>query len=88
VSDDVRSWVEGSAYAHALGIELAGLGEGSARLHLPFIQVLAPAPATDLVAYGRVAQRDHSVFWSDVEVARADDGQVCARGTVLYRMLI
>ncbi len=50
-------------------------------------QVLAPIPKQDLVAYGRVVQRDGAIFWSDVEVAGAADGQVVARGTVIYRIL-
>ncbi|MBW2241138.1 MAG: PaaI family thioesterase [Deltaproteobacteria bacterium] len=51
------------------------------------LQNLAPAPKADLVAYGRCVQRDNEMFWSDVEVASAEDGQVTARGTVLYRIL-
>jgi len=48
------------------------------------LQILAPAPRADLVAYGRCVQRDEEIFWTDVEVASGGDGQVCARGTVLY----
>lgn len=51
------------------------------------LQNLAPAPKADLVAYGRCVQRDNEMFWSDVEIASADDGRVTARGTVLYRIL-
>ncbi len=51
------------------------------------IQNLAPAPKADLVAYGRCVQRDEEMFWSEVEVASQQDGRVCARGTVLYRIL-
>jgi uncharacterized protein (TIGR00369 family) len=51
------------------------------------LQIVAPAPKTDLVAYGRCAQRDGAAFWSDVEVACAGDGTVVARGTVFYRIL-
>jgi uncharacterized protein (TIGR00369 family) len=67
----------------------AETGPGRFKASTPAIQaqVLAPAPKSDLVAYGRVAQRDHEVFWSDVEVADASNGQVCARGTVLYRIV-
>ena len=51
------------------------------------VQVLAPPPKQDLVAYGHVVQRDGDGFWSDVEVAGAGDGRVVARGTVLYRIV-
>lgn len=51
------------------------------------LQVLAPAPAEELVAYGRCVQRDREIFWSDVEVAEAGEGRVVARGTVLYRIV-
>jgi uncharacterized protein (TIGR00369 family) len=50
-------------------------------------QILAPPPKDDLVAYGRNVQRDDETFWSDVEVAGASDGRVCARGTVIYRIV-
>ena len=68
----------------------AETGPGRFKASTPAIQaqILAPAPRADLVAYGRVAQRDHEVFWSDVEVADASGGQVCARGTVLYRIVV
>ena len=51
------------------------------------MQILSPAPKADLVAYGRCVQNDHEIYWSDVEVASAADGQVMARGTVLYRIV-
>ena len=51
------------------------------------LQILAPAPRDELVAYGRCVQRDHEIFWSDVEVATAGEGRVVARGTVLYRIV-
>jgi uncharacterized protein (TIGR00369 family) len=51
------------------------------------VQVLAPPTAQDLVAYGRVVQRDGDGFWSEVEVAGRDDASVIARGTVLYRIV-
>ena len=50
-------------------------------------QILAPPVDEDLVAYGRLVQRDHGAFWADVEVAGQGDGGVIARGTVLYRIL-
>ena len=51
------------------------------------LQNLRPAPEADLVAYGHCAKRDNEIFWSDVEVASASDGDVVARGTVLYRIV-
>lgn len=48
---------------------------------------LAPAPAGDMVAYGRCYHRDADLFWSGVEVATADTRRVISRGTVLYRIL-
>jgi acyl-coenzyme A thioesterase PaaI-like protein len=67
----------------------AETGPGRFKASTPSIQaqILAPAPKADLVAYGRVAQRDHEIFWSDVEVAEPSNGRVCARGTVIYRIL-
>ena len=50
--------------------------------------MVAPAEAQDLIAYGRVTQRDNEIFWSDVEVARRSDRNVVARGTVLYRIVV
>jgi len=51
------------------------------------MQILCPAPAADLVAYGRCVQNDNEIYWSDVEVASAQNGRVNARGTVLYRIV-
>jgi len=51
------------------------------------MQILGPAPKGDLIAYGRCVQNDNEIFWSDVEVASVADGQVNARGTVLYRIV-
>ena len=51
------------------------------------VQVLAPVPRVDLVAYGRCVQRDSELFWSDVQVADAADGSIYARGTVVYRIV-
>ena len=51
------------------------------------MQILGPAPKGDLVAYGRCIQNDNEIYWSDVEVANPADGRVCARGTVLYRIV-
>ncbi len=67
----------------------AETGPGRFKASTPSIQaqVLGPPPRDDLVAYGRVAQRDREIFWCDVEVAGQSDGRVCARGTVIYRII-
>jgi uncharacterized protein (TIGR00369 family) len=67
----------------------ATAGPGRFKASTPSIQaqILASAPKVDLVAYGRCVQRDREIFWSDVEVASQADGSVCARGTVIYRIL-
>lgn len=51
-------------------------------------QMVAATGSDDLVAYGRVTQRDHEIFWSEVEVAEQATRNVVARGTVLYRIVI
>jgi uncharacterized protein (TIGR00369 family) len=65
-------------------------GPGPYKASTPAIQtqVLAPPPAADLVAFGRVAERDDEMFWSEVEVAEATTLRVCARGVVLYRIVV
>jgi uncharacterized protein (TIGR00369 family) len=67
----------------------AETGPGPFKASTPALQaqILAPAPDADLVAYGRLVQRDADAFWADVEVADAARGRVCARGTVLYRIV-
>lgn len=50
-------------------------------------QFLAPPPAEDLVAYGVCRHRDGSAFWSDVEVCGSATRRVCARSSVLYRIV-
>ncbi len=67
----------------------AETGPGPYRASTPSIQaqILAPPPRDDLIAYGHCVQRDREILWSDVEVAGRSDGRVCARGTVIYRIL-
>jgi len=67
----------------------AETGPGPYKASTPSLQaqILAPAPAEDLVAYGRVVQRDGALFWADAEVAVRRDGRVVARGTVIYRIV-
>jgi uncharacterized protein (TIGR00369 family) len=68
----------------------AETGPGPYKASTPALQaqLLVPSPAADLVAYGRVVQRDGDAFWSDVDVADAATGAVVARGTVLYRIVV
>jgi len=67
----------------------AETGHGRYKASTPAIQaqILAPAGQGELVAYGRCVLRDRELLWSDVDVVRRDDARVCARGTVLYRIL-
>ena len=51
-------------------------------------QMLDRLPEKDLTGYGRVVQRDRELFWIEVEIASAPDGQRVARGTVIYRILV
>jgi uncharacterized protein (TIGR00369 family) len=63
--------------------------QGRYRASTPALQaqLFASPGRSDLVAWGRCVRRDGPIFWSDVEVARAADRRVCARGGVLYRIL-
>lgn len=67
----------------------AETGPGPYKASTPSIQaqVLAPPTDQDLVAYGRIAQRDGALFWAEAEVVGRKDGQVIARGTVVYRIV-
>jgi uncharacterized protein (TIGR00369 family) len=49
-------------------------------------QIPAPPPAGDLVAFGRLLERDGDTFWTGVEVADVG-GRCVARGSVLYRIV-
>ena len=64
-------------------------GPGPYKASTPALQaqVVAPPPAEPLVARGRCLHRDGSAFWSDVEVCGAESGRLCARGTVLDRIV-
>jgi acyl-coenzyme A thioesterase PaaI-like protein len=64
-------------------------GPGAYKASTPSMQaqMLAEPPAEELVAYAQVNHRDNEIFYSDVEVANADSGAVCARGTILYRII-
>jgi len=64
-------------------------GPGPYKASTPALQaqLLAPPPREPLIAYGRCVHRDGAAFWSDVEVCGADERRVCARGTVLYRIV-
>ena len=68
----------------------AETGPGRYKASTPSLQArfFSPPPAEDLVAYGRMIQRDAELLWSDVEVASARDARVFARGTVVYRIVV
>lgn len=65
-------------------------GPGPFKASTPALQAqfLAPPPAEELVAYGRSVHHDGEAHWCDVEVAGAASRRVCARGTVLYRIVV
>ncbi len=67
----------------------AQTGHGRYKASTPAIQaqILGPAGQGELVAYGRCVLRDRELLWSDVDVVRRADSRVCARGTVIYRIL-
>jgi len=67
----------------------AETGPGAFKASTPSLQaqILCPSPKQDLVAYGRVVQRDDAIFWADAVVAGAQDGLAVARGTVIYRIV-
>jgi uncharacterized protein (TIGR00369 family) len=67
----------------------AETGPGPYKASTPALQarILAPPAGEDLVAYGRMIQRDAEILWSEVEVAGAASARVCARGTVVYRIV-
>ncbi len=67
----------------------AETGPGPFKASTPALQaqLLCPPTDQDLVAYGRVVQRDGDGFWCDVEVAGARDAKIVARGTVMYRIV-
>jgi uncharacterized protein (TIGR00369 family) len=69
------------------GWAVTGMGAYKASTPSMQAQVLAIPPAEDLVAYARVAYQDDEIFYSDVEVAGVEDQKVCARGTILYRIV-
>lgn len=69
------------------GWAVTGMGAYKASTPSMQAQVLAIPPAEDLVAYARVSCRDDEIFYSDVEVAGVNDQRVCARGTILYRIV-
>jgi uncharacterized protein (TIGR00369 family) len=50
-------------------------------------QLLAAPPQADLVAHARARYSDNEIHYSDVEVSGVADGKVCARGTIVYRIV-
>lgn len=50
-------------------------------------QIIGSPPSAGLIGYGWVVQRSGDLFWSDVEIADAESGRLCARGTVVYRIV-
>lgn len=50
-------------------------------------QLQKPQPTGELVAYAHVVNRDNEIFWSHVDVAERQSGDLVAQGTVLYRIV-
>lgn len=65
----------------------AGPGPAKASTAAIEVQILDVVQAERLVAYGRVAHRDHELYWVDVEVVEPTSRQLHARGTVIYRIV-
>ena len=67
----------------------AETGPGRYKASTPSMQarIFAPPSGDDLIAYGRMIQRDAEILWSEVEVASAATARVCARGSVVYRIV-
>lgn len=64
-------------------------GPGAYKASTPSMQaqILAAPPRGDLMAYANVVHQDNEIFYSDVEVVGTDNGRVCAKGTILYRIV-
>lgn len=64
-------------------------GPGAFKASTPSMQaqLIASPPKGDLMAYANVVHQDNEIFYSDVEVVGVDDGRVCAKGTILYRIV-
>ncbi len=67
----------------------AETGPGAYKASTPALQaqILAPRVDEDVVAYGRLVQRDGDAFWADVDVVGQSSARVVGRGTVLYRIV-
>ena len=64
-------------------------GPGAYKASTPSMQaqLIETPPAEDLVAHARVTHQDYEIFYSDVEVSGVNSQRVCARGTILYRIV-
>jgi uncharacterized protein (TIGR00369 family) len=96
--DDARADADGGTHEGAVLALLdttgamaawAVTGPGAFKASTPALQaqILAPPPAEELVGFGRCVHRDGEAFFCDVEVAASATRRVCARGTVLYRIV-
>ena len=52
-----------------------------------YAQMVDWVEGKELIAYGRVEQRDREIFWTQVDVATASTSRTVARGQVLYRIV-
>ncbi|MBI3736657.1 PaaI family thioesterase [Candidatus Sumerlaeota bacterium] len=85
---------EGAILAHldTTGAMAAWAENGAGRFKASTVGInaslTAPTrPGEDLIAYGRMAQRDKEIFWCEIEIAAAGDKRVVARGTEIYRIV-
>jgi len=64
-------------------------GPGAYKASTPSMQaqLLSVPPRGDLMAYAKVVHRDNEIFYSDVEVFGVEDRRICAKGTILYRIV-
>jgi uncharacterized protein (TIGR00369 family) len=67
---------------------ITGLGKFKASTPSIQAQIMGPPPKGDLLAYGRTSLRDNEMFWNDIEVVDPASGDLVARGTVLYRLIV
>ena len=67
----------------------AETGPGRFKASTPGIQArfFGPPDQTDLVGFGHVLLHDRETLFAEVDVARADDHRLVARGTVNYRIV-
>jgi acyl-coenzyme A thioesterase PaaI-like protein len=69
------------------GWAVTGPGPYKASTSAMQAQVMSAAPREDLVAYARTRCSDNEIHYCDVEVASRKSHKVCARGSIIYRIV-